>query len=166
VQAGAQRLTGWAEARLLDNGVAALMIAVGPKPKVARQRLRRTLRSARTMKPPKAGKSSGPWAQRLRGQTLLYLKTEGGLSTKKRLELCPGGRFAYRGHESYLSGSFSGVGTDGSSGTWAIRGQTLVLTWSSGRVDRRRLRADGGKTYVDGVRWFVKPGTKSCRCVG
>ena len=35
-----------------------------------------------------------------------------------------------------------------------------------GRVDRRRLRADGGKTYVDGVRWFVKPGTKSSRCVG
>ncbi|MEL7368698.1 MAG: hypothetical protein AAFN74_07295 [Myxococcota bacterium] len=156
---GDQVLAGRARARLLKDGTAVAFISIAPSAKSAQQRLDAIFRSLRQMPKPKPGQSSGQWANKLRGNTLTYMKTGNGLSTKRHIQLCPNGQFTYYSSESYLSGSFSGVGQGNNRGTYVIRGNALVLTWANGNVDRRSLSTKNGKTFVNGVRWFVQSGT-------
>lgn len=155
VESGGRTWRGAARAKVLDNGTAVAFLSVAPKEKRARRRLQAAFRSLRVMKTPKAPKSAGPWAARLRGKRLTYMKTANGLSTEKHVDLCANGRFYYRGEESYLSGGFTAAGAGRNEGTWAARGSVLVLTWADGSVDRRTLSRQGGKTFVDGTRWFL-----------
>lgn len=161
VQTANGTLVGLSEAKILKNGAAVGFISLAPDAKAAGRRLRRVMKTVRVEKrppAPKPGQASGSWAKRLPGNTLLYMKTANGLSTKTRIELCRNGQFIYYSHDNYMSGGFSSVAQGGNQGTWSLRGGTLTLTWANGNVDRRTLRAEGGKTFVDGTRWFVTDG--------
>ncbi|MCA9550625.1 MAG: hypothetical protein KC933_11360 [Myxococcales bacterium] len=156
---GDRGFAGWARARLFEGGVAVAFISLAPDAKAARRRLDAVFDGLQVLPKPRPAASASPWAARLAGNTLTYMKTKNGLSTKLHFQLCPDGRFLYSGSDGYLSGGFSASGRSSDQGTWSLEGDTLTFTWADGSVDRRTLTADGGKTFLNGVRWFVESGT-------
>ena len=81
---------------------------------------------------PKVHPQAAAWKQKLTGKKLLYLKTEGGGSTKITIDLFTDGTYAYAYQSSYSSGGyadFSYADADKDRGEWKIvsRGNEIIL---------------------------------------
>jgi hypothetical protein len=87
----------------------------------------------------------------------------GGYSLNRRIDLCPAGRYRTRTDSDHtLSGgevsAFDQTGS-GNEGRWSTvllpNGNTVLrLTPTQGAVQEYRLTDEGGKTYLDGARWY------------
>ncbi len=140
-------------------------VAVGPKTATKQYRalLAGLVKSLRFLPRPKPGDTGGgTWHAKLAGFALEHLKTSNGLSTSHTIHLCKDGSFSSSGGDSYLSGGFSAVGSNGSAGTWRIEGATLTLNHRSGGATTHRLTSEGNKTFLNGTRYFVA-NPASCR---
>lgn len=121
-----------------------------------------------------SGSNDATWKSRLSGTRLTYMEsysspssTEGGIgggySINRRIDLCPEGHYKTdtRSEHTFSGSEVSayGSGSDGSAGTWqALRlgdgSSVLRLTAHDGRVTDYRLGFDGGKTFLNGERWY------------
>lgn len=152
-----QTFIGLAKATVNPHSTAVGFIALGPVDQKGQFSglVNGLLGSLQTMSKQQMAQSSGSWNAKLRGWALLYMKTtSGGLSTKKKISLCPDGTFNYSDNDTYLSGGTSGVGHTSESGTWKIHGSTLLLTNREGSTGAYNLEHHGGKIFVDGQHWF------------
>lgn len=156
-RASDEKLVGVASAIVKDDlGVG--FVAVGPATAKSKYEaiLAQLVESLRFLPKPKPGDTGGgAWHDKLAGYALEHLKTENGLSMSHTIHLCKDGSFSSSGRESYLSGGFSAVGSNGSSGTWRIAGATLTLSHQSGGTTTHALTAEGSKTFLNGTRYFV-----------
>lgn len=123
---------------------------------------------------PADGPIDATWKSRLAGARLTYMEsysspstTEGGIgggySINRRIDLCPEGHYRTdaRSEHSFSGSEVSayGSGNDSGAGTWqALKlsdgASVLRLTARDGRVTDYRLGFDGGKTYLNGERWY------------
>jgi hypothetical protein len=113
------------------------------------------------------------WRDRLSGTRLTYMDTYtsspmteggigGGVSTQKRIDLCPEGHFRTNVQSEHtFSGaevSAAGAGTQQGQGTWqaarTANGTVLRLRYADGRVVEYRLGWEDGRTFLDGERWY------------
>ncbi|MCB9182996.1 MAG: hypothetical protein H6591_03685 [Flavobacteriales bacterium] len=128
----------------------------------------------RAVKTPAGGSVDATWKSRLAGARLTYMEsysspssTEGGIgggySINRRIDLCPEGyyRTDSRSEHSFSGSEVSayGSGNDSGEGTWqALKlgdgSSVLRLTARDGRVTDYRLGFDGGKTFLNGERWY------------
>lgn len=131
--------------------------------------------SIRFTEPP-APPAGDDWAQKLRGSRLTYLYsyysggTGGsyvGASEETVIDLCSAGHFFYSGSHSLAAdggtgGSYGVSGYGGGSqqghGQWEVVAQegqpTLVLHFHDGTTRSYELSEEGGKTFLDGERFF------------
>ena len=106
------------------------------------------------------------WKKKLEDKELVYLKTEGGGSTKIRLTLNADGSFIYVYESSYLSGGSSTLSyadQDKDWGKWKIssRGNRAVLiinSQQSGETSELEIEEgqSGGEVYLDSKRYFIR----------
>lgn len=85
-----------------------------------------------TFSAPKQHPQAAAWQQKLMGKKLLYLKTEGGGTTKSAITLYQDGTYYYSYQSSYMSGGFSDFSYADSNkdrGHWKIisRGNEILL---------------------------------------
>jgi hypothetical protein len=163
------------------GGYTANLIALAPEETFSAEleaALERTFRSVRYTTPNTAyqgaGKEDRAWHDRLAGARLTYMEsysspsaTEGGIgggySLNRRIDLCPAGRYTTRTDSDHtLSGgevsAYDQTGS-GNEGRWSTvrlpNGDTVLrLTPTQGAVQEYRLTDEGGKTYLDGARWY------------
>lgn len=128
-----------------------------------------TSRSGTTFRPAGNGPLAREWDTRFRGKKLVQLRGynsgggAGGYNGRKTLILAADGTY------SYQSSMAIAVYTDGNSGTstsrqshsgnWRVYEQggrvLLELRSTAGDVTASNLAYEGGKTFLDGERWFV-----------
>lgn len=128
---------------------------------------------------PEVAPLAAQWKTRFSGMRLTYMESYysnggggyGGYSDKKEYDLCPDGTFA--GQEKFNLNVDTG-GAFGSArnnpglrrGQWQIEAQggqaMLQLIHPDGSVARFRLEDRGGKTYLDGQRWYVTNDATLC----
>lgn len=113
------------------------------------------------------------WHDRLAGTRLTYMESYsspanvqgaigGGYSIHRRIDLCPEGHYKTDSRsEEALGGSevsAYGSGHQSGAGTWeALRlsgGSVLRLTSNDGHVLEYGLGSEGGKTFLNGERWY------------
>lgn len=161
-------------AGLPGGGVAAL-IAVGHRGLVENREavlaaVAATLTNrAPALRPDENGPVAREWDGRFRGKKLVQLRGynsgggAGGYNGRKTLVLGADGTYSYQSAMAisvYTAGS-SGTSTsrDNHSGRWRIYEQAdrvlLETRNSNGDVIVRVLSYEGGKTFLDGERWFV-----------
>lgn len=166
-----QNLRASAYGRLGANQVALFVVMLEPAgqnllPALGQRFIRGATFSAPQVAQQAQGGNSGPidWDQELRGRTLQYLKTSGGLSVDKRMNLCSDGSFIYTDNDSYLSSDavsdFSASSQSANAGRWEITGNQIKLSWNDGTQSQftlsRRYVAEWDEwgTFVDEDRWF------------
>ena len=166
-----QNLVASAFARLGSNQTALFVVTLEPAQQNLLQKLgRQFLRAASFTTPQAAAQTQAQpgasidWDRELRGRSLRYLKTDGGLSVDKRMNLCSDGSFYYSDNDSYLSSdaisNFSGYSQSSQAGRWQIAGNQISLSWNDGSQSRftlsRRYVEEWGEwgTFVDEQRWF------------
>lgn len=114
---------------------------------------------------PKPGSRSGPWANRLPGMSLTYMKSDTGFTDRREYNLCSNGQLIHIDETTGFSmgggSSFSGVVNGGGSGTWSIAGNAVTIHWTDGQVSTLNLSKDGDRTLVNGTRYFL---VESERC--
>ncbi|HSK12997.1 MAG TPA: hypothetical protein VK907_07255, partial [Phnomibacter sp.] len=89
--------------------------------------------------PPKPHPQASAWQQRITGKRLLYLKTEGGGTTRIYIDLYPNGSYFYNYQSSYASGGFSDFSyadANKDEGTWKLvaRGDQVILLGISSKT--------------------------------
>jgi len=103
------------------------------------------------------------WQQYLQGKRLAYRSTYDGGSSREDYYLCSDGRFLQSGG-TYDFATAPGVSVFGQSGkrgagNWrvqAVEGEAyLVFTYDDGREESARLEDKGGKTLLNGSRYYV-----------
>ena len=106
------------------------------------------------------------WQQKLSGKKLLYLKTEGGGTTKITIDLYQDGSYFYQSESSYASGGyadFSYADSDKDRGQWKIvnRGNEVILLGIStekGSTTEFILKAgqNNGEVMLGNRRYFIR----------
>ena len=166
-----QNLVGSAYGRLADSGLAVYVVMLEPAKQNMVSPVGRKLIRGMSFPAPKTelevqreAAKNIDWNEELRGRTLKYMYTGGGLSTTKKMNLCSDGSFSYSDSDSYASsdavGDFSAYSQGGQSGRWQISGNRIVLQWNDGSTSQyslsRRYVPEWGEwgTFVDEERWF------------
>ncbi len=121
---------------------------------------------------PQAPPEAAMWKQKLAGMRVKYFKHGGSSdiggayswSDERDIDLCSDGAFQSTGgfQGSLGTANASAImdpGRQAKSGQWAIVGQAgqpaLQLRHTTGNVETYVLSADGTKTLLNGVRWYV-----------
>jgi len=161
-----QNLAATAYARLGHNKTAFYVMLLEPvnqdKYKTINRSLVDSVRFKQLTSSSVASLDKENWEQQLKGRSLKYLKTEGGLSEEKQIYLCSNYTFSYYENSNYLSSDvytdFSSASQNQQTGSWKINGNTILLTWEDGSttnstLSRQNAQGESG-TFVDGQRWF------------
>jgi hypothetical protein len=161
-------LSGFGAGTVSERGSGLAIIAFGPDADAAEALSRRILGTVKAHAPPKAGDApTGALADALKGQQLLYMKTENGFSDEEHVYLCSNGQAAIRSESSGMSvggaGTATYAGQGGSDGTWTLNGNQVVVVLGDGssRTWPVTLRGDGG-VDIGRDNWWVQP-QDACR---
>ena len=166
-----QDLVGSAYGRLAESGLAVYVVMLEPAKQNMVPSIGKKLIKGMTFPAPKTATqvqqeaaNNIDWNSELRGRTLKYMYTGGGLSTTRKMNLCSDGSFSYSDSDSYASSDavsdFSAYTQGGQGGRWQIVGNKIVLQWNDGSSSEytlsRRYLPEWGEwgTFVDEERWF------------
>jgi hypothetical protein len=166
-----QDLVGSAYGRLAESGLAVYVVMLEPAKQNMVPAIGKKLIKGMAFSTPKTEAqvqqevaNNIDWNNELRGRTLKYMYTGGGLSMTKKMNLCSNGSFSYSDSDSYASsdavGDFSAYSQGGQSGSWQIKGNNIVLQWNDGSTSQytlsRRYVPEWSEwgTFVDEERWF------------
>jgi hypothetical protein len=124
--------------------------------------------AATGLRPDEAHPLAVEWRNRLNGKMLAQFSGSsqfgsGGMNSSKKIFLWNNGKFDFRSQSSvYISGQSADASSSGStkaSGTWRIYAQNgqafLELKPSEGPLETLPLKAEEGKTFVNGQRMLV-----------
>lgn len=140
------------------------------------QRLAMELAGSIEFSKPDYGDIVSQWSESLRNARLAYLSsyyssgssyggysTGGGYSDREEIHLCGDGHFKYSSNSSMsidTGGAFGhSHGSDAGHGRWEVTGDAagravLRLVFHSGSVSEYQLAIEGGKTYLNGARYY------------
>jgi len=157
-----------------QGGVAAVIAAGTPELIAGRSSSITALAASLSLSPSSSTAAVGDsgavrqWDQRLRGKKMVQMSSynsgsSGGSNSRKTLALAADGTFTYQSSSSvsiYVDGANGGSsGQKSDAGTWRIyeQGGRVILETknSKGEIGTGVLSADGTKTLLNNVRWFV-----------
>jgi hypothetical protein len=126
----------------------------------------KSMAASATFMVPKAHPQAAAWKQKLTGKKLLYLKTEGGGTTKISIDLYQDGSYSYSYQSSYSSGGyadFSYADKDEDRGQWQIvsRGNEIILLGNSSQKGGSTAYVlssgqNNGEVMLDNRRYFIQ----------
>ena len=129
-------------------------LSIGPTEEM-KPRLRavdQLLRSCRSIKPKPSA---------FAGKALSYHRGGNGIAERRVIQLCRDGSYRDESEGSEHFGSFNGNthvnSAQAGSGRWGQRGNQLTLSSPAGS-ETLQLQWRGGELWIDGERWFVRPG--------
>ncbi|MDQ6981219.1 MAG: hypothetical protein Q9M46_07050 [Ghiorsea sp.] len=110
---------------------------------------------------PKKQSDASEWALFMQGKHLLYMKTTAYYRNKWHFWLCSDQKFHYSGEGGAVDvgASFSAASQGSNSGKWQVKGETLVLRYGNGDVEKYDLSYSDDTLYLNGRRYFVVENT-------